>query len=418
VSAAALASLGLLLATAQGFEQRPERCESDLLLDLRLPPSVELDQLAPALSATGLRAVLLLRPAQVEGLEALVSELQAEGHELGLWVPGVQLPGPQPGSPGLSWGELRRDRRQLRRVSGQPVRAAGAPRLERGIEGSLDIFGFTLLLPAADGVLQAPRSSLDLQGRTGSGVVLWPVQPRSADEIRGPEGSLTALLDRSAAALERGEHPVVRLSLPATVALRHSALLGSWRQEVLEPCGAALLSRPEAERATRDWLREQARRPAHSPLPAPSAPAVGLVGEDQLTRLAEGIIVSVEAGGTLPRSPDGELDLCQAWLALALASLGQSPPLAVHRVRPPQGSSRSVLPPEGIALERAALLAAVAGQIPAPEQQIPSFVRVGEQALTAAELLYALALAHRGDPIIQARPAFSPAPFTPGLGWD
>jgi hypothetical protein len=418
VTFAGLFLIGLGAAPALAFDRLPDQCEADLLLDLRLPPTVELSELAPALAATGLRAVILIRPEQAEGAGELVSSLQGQGHELGLWVPGVVHPSRPPSGPGLSWGELRRDRRRLRHVTGSPVRAAGSPRLDPVVEGSLEIFGFTTLLPSPDGLAQPPRAIQDLQRNGGSGVVLWPVQPLEADAQMGSEGALAALLDRSTALLEEGPHPVIRLSLPASVVLRHGSVLERWRRQVLEPCGAASLTREQAERSTRAWIRDQGRRAGERSTPEVPPEPPPLLDAEGIQRAAAQIIESVERDGSLPRSLDCGLTLAQAWAILAQASLEQSAPLPVLDVLPPQASPRSVLPAEGVVIPRALLLTSIEGLVPAEGQQVPSFARIGPEALTAAELLYVLALAALARDPIRALPTYSPAPYSPGLGWD
>lgn len=411
------------------FTQHPPTCQADLLLDVRLPPSVELPELTAAMAPLEQPWILLARPAQLEGWDAELAALEAVGAEAGLWLPWPKEPDPsRAGSPTASWGRLRADRRSLRRATGQPARAAGSSSLSRQLEGSLEVFGFTLLLPAPDGLVQPPRRSIDLQGLQGSGVVLWPVQPSTRDGALGDGAAMAALLDRTAAALGAGEHPVVRLSLPAPLALRHSALLHSWHATVLAPCGAELLSREKAEDAVLAWLRA-GERPSGllgllgAPASQPSteedpAPSGRVVDAPEIEAVAHALACT--PGATLPRrlGPDGDLTLTQAWQALSMALQDQEPPLPLHPLLPPQSSPRSVLGPDGASIPASEITQAVALLAPGPGQQVPSFARVGGYALTGAELLCAMAAAVAGQDPVRVSPTYSPDPYAPGLGWD
>ena len=425
-SAAIIALPALLLsggvqASAPVFERRPEHCQAGLLVDISLPPGVELPELAKALAPLDIPAVILAKPPQLEGWPSEVQALEASGAELGLWLSQTKDAPSRPGSsPMASWARLRQERRDLRRATGHAPRAAGAAKISTALEGSLDIFGFTFLLPAPDGLLQAPRRTTDLQGIEGSSVVLWPVQVLEQDGALGPSGGLAALLDRTALALERGDHPVVRLHLTAGAILRDGPLLARWQAEVLAPCGASLLDRAQAEEAVLGWLRgrERAGGPSVAVAQAAQAEPNRTVSLAELSILADQLACDPAGGATLPRVAGEQLALDQAFLALALALSGRAPPLPLHPVLPPQSSPRSVLPPDGATLEIRTLQQALQPLLPGPGQQIPSFARVGEQALTSAELLCAMASAVAGDDPVRVTRTYSPDPFAPGLGWD
>lgn len=417
----------MLLQTAAGtapsttFEQRPERCQAQLLVDVTLDPNAELPELAQALETVQLPVLLLVRPPQIEGWTDVVDVLQAEGVELGLLAQWPEpLPEPVRSDVTIGWSRLRQERRELRRATGSAPRVAGVTALSPALEGSLDIFGYSLLLPAVDGLLQAPRRNLDLQGSASSGIVIWPVQPLEDDERLGSAGGLEALLDRAALALERGDHPVVRVTVSASMMSRHGALLQRWWEEVVHPCGAAALSRAQAEDAVRAWLRDGQRgvgQASPQPRPSTSTEATAIVDADQLMRAAEELACTAAGGATLPRTAGHGLDLTQAWLALSLALAGQQPPLTLYPVLAPRSSPRSVLPPEGVSVSSDDLRSAGSTLTPRPGQQVSSFARVGDQALTAAELLCAMASAFRGEDPVTVTRTYSPDPYAPGLGW-
>ncbi len=410
------------------FGQQPEACQADLLLDVTLPPRVELPALLATLAPLGQPFIVLARPAQLEGWPAEIEALEALGGEAGLWLSWPREPSPgHSGSPTASWSRLRADRRELRRAAGHAPRAAGTSQLSPQLEGSLDVFGFTLLLPAPDGLEAAPRRVVDLQGLQGTGVVILPIQPLEQDEALGDEAGLAALLDRTAAALELGAAPVVRVSLPAPVAMRQAALLQRWQREVLEPCGAALLGREQAEEAVLAWLRTADRptgllgmlvAPAAEKPPSAVAPPPRSVDDDELELVADALACSPTAGATLPHRVGDDLTLTQAWLALSMALRGGDPPLPLHPFLPPQTSPRSVLAPSGASIPAGDLRQVVIQLAPKPGQQVPSFTRVGEHALTAAELLCAMAGAVQGQDPVLVTTTYSPEPYSPGLGWD
>jgi len=416
--------LTLGVAPLQGspsFEQRPVTCQAGLLVDVTLGPDTELGALVQAMEAMELSWLILTRPPQVEGQTPELAALTAAEIELGLWLDWPRVPDDVSAlPPTASWGRLRQDRRELRRAMGQPPRAAGASHLPRGLEGSLEIFGFTLLLPAPDGLFQAPRRTVDLQGNAGAGLVLWSVQPLRQDGELGPQGGLEALLDRTAVALAQVEHPVVRLSLPARTVLAQGELLETWRLRVLEPCGAELYDRGQAEDALRAWLRKQPRERGSAelqPVALADPTDARSIDADTLSTAAADLTCS-PAGTTLPRRVADGLSLSETWLGLSMALTGASPPYTLHPVQPPQSSPRSVLPAEGAIIPLAQLQASVAEIAPAPGQQLPSFVRIGAYGLTSAELLCAMAAGVQGQDPVRVGRTYSPNPYSLGLGWD
>jgi len=416
-----LLSLGATQPSAEpSFEQRPEICQAGLMVDVTLGSDTDLRALVPAMEAMELSRLILTRPPTIEGHTQALEALAAANIELGLWLDWPRVPDDVSAlPPTASWGRLRQDRREIRRALGQPPRAAGASHLPRDLEGSLEIFGFTLLLPAPDGLIQAPRRVVDLQGGEGAGLVLWPVQPLRKDGDLGPQGGLEALLDRTAAALAQGEHPVVRLSLPARTVVAQSELLETWRRQVLEPCGAEIYERTHAEEALRAWLRKQPReRGSAEPQTVAAVPVdTRSIDADTLSIAAEDLACS-PAGATLPRRVADGLSLSETWLGFSLALAGASPPYTLHPVLPPQSSPRSVLPAKGANIPLEQLRASVAEIAPAPGQQLPSFVRIGAYGLTSAELLCAMAAGVRGQDPVHVSRSYSPNPFSPGLGWD
>ena len=405
------------------FTHLPSTCRADLLVDVTLPPSVDLPVLVDALTPVGLPVIVLARPAQLEGFGDVLDELEATGGEAGLWLHWPRdITEGSGANPAATWSRLRTDRRDLRRATGRPPRAVGSSHLPPGLEGSLDVFGFSLLLPAPDGLTGAPRRTVDLRGLEAAGVVIHPVQAKARDAEAGPNGGFGPLLDRTAQALEASDPPVVRLTIAAPVVLRHAETLERWRREVLEPCGAAVISRPRAEDAVRAWIREL-ERAGSSPYgeqsrgaSSPTLDPLPTVDSAELKLLAEQLACSTDGGATLPKRV-GDLDLSQAWLALASALDDHPPPLGLHSVLAPQSSPRSVLPSVGVTLPADTLRLAAGDLAPGPGQQIPSFARIGDHALTAAEALCAMAGAVLGQDPVQVTRTYSPEPYAPGLGW-
>jgi hypothetical protein len=396
----------------------PDRCAADLLVDSTLSRDTDLGGFAPTLIELGLPTLLLVNAAQIEGFEAELEALAATGIEIGLWspAPSVLLPVEQR-SLAASWTRIRQERRAIKRAVGRAPRAAGTGRLDPSMEAALDVLGFGLVLPAPDGLMEPPRRAVDPQGLEGSAVVLWPVQPQ-LDSDDGPWD----LLDRTARALEAGAQPVIRLSIPSALLGSQADLLQAWRRDVLEPCGASILGREAAEDSLRAWLRARAwasggRRIFTPPAPPPGSPPSGpSLPRAALVAVAESLACD-ESRGTLPRRPAGVDDLSLAWLALSMQLAGTEPPLQLYAVRAPQSSPRSTLPPEGLVIDPEALRSIAADLVPGPGQQIPSFVRVGGQALTAAELLCAMAATVVGRDPVLVHPTYSPDPYAPGLGW-
>ncbi len=397
------------------FSEQPERCAADLLLDVRLGRDSGLVETAEALAPLGVEALLLVRPGQVEGIPEVAATLDNAGLEAGLWLHWPREP-TSGGSPSATWSQLRRDRRGLRRAVGQTPKAVGTARLSPALEGSLEIFGFTLQLPAPDGVQQAPRRSRDPRNIEGSGLVLWPVQPSEADASLGAEGAIAALLDRVAADLADGGPPVVRLSLPARLATRHIPLLDRWNREVLEPCGAAVVGRVEAERALKAWLRTSPADATATTELDGSGPAQTVVPQE--LELAAASLGCGTEGATLPRTVGQGLALSETWLALSFALSETVPPWELHPVLPPQASPRSVLPSGGVVIDAEELRASVAQLVPTRGAQLPAFARVGEHALTSAELLCAMAGVYLGSDPVRVVRTYSPDPYSPGLGWE
>ncbi len=236
--------------------------------------------------------------------------------------------------------------------------------------------------------------------------------------------SLAALLDRTAIALGAGDQPVVRLSLPPEIASAGLVpLLARWREEVLLPCGASVISSREAEVAARAWLRSRTSgwgailgaRPEPEP-PEPVIPPS--VIERSVVRTAAQALPCDAPGATLPRTLPGDIALTEVFAALAWSLANpESDTIQVTALRAPQTSPRSVLGPEGARLEGALLKHAVGELTLRPGDQIPAFLRIGEHALTAAELLCAMAGVVDGQEAVLIHTTYNPDPYAPGLGW-
>ncbi len=407
------------------FEATPAQCRASLLVDVRLANPTRIEPVARALREASIPSVLLVRSATLDGFEPSLDAAMEAGHELGLLLEqskGGKRDAQRPTS--SPWIRIRNEARDLRRSTRKPPRAVGILTTTPGLEGVLEMLGFTLLLPAPGAALEAPRRSEDPQGSKGAAIVLTAVEPGEGSDGTGGEGALAATLDRVALALELGAHPVVRLSLPSGLeAAGLTPLLARWRAEVLEPCGAEILTSREAESAVRVWLHGQSSPWAtlfgrsSAPLPPEEPPPMRVVAPGELLAAIDALPCD-RPGSTLPRTLPGNLSLTEAYGALAqYLQEPARPEITVPALLPPQSSPRSVLGPVGASLPASAIRQTFAELSPKEGDQVPSFLRVSDQALTAPELLCAMAGAALAQDPVKVNATYSPAPYTPGLGW-
>ncbi|MFH1468229.1 MAG: hypothetical protein ABIO70_27830 [Pseudomonadota bacterium] len=426
---ARLATLWLLLAGARAepappeapspFAAHPAHCHADLLVDVGAAPGDAGGgwlAIGPRLPGALLLVPGLMASEDPSGLAALV----AGGAQLGLASEPLSHRGRLDGRSLLA--QARANRRALRRATGTSVDAATMAGDAPLQEAVLAVLGLVLLLPPGDLVLGPPRFARGTQGTLATSVVL-PATAFSGPQGGVPDAALAASLDAAARALEAGEVPVVRLALDGpALAAGDIDLLERWRREVADPCGARLLPPREASRTLRAWLqRGGAQRLAAAGGAGPEAPPPASsrrLEAAEVIEAAAALSCGRSGGDVLPRSLPPGLDLTDAFQAFTLLlALGEGP-VTLRPLRPPQSSPRSVLGAQGATLPAAAVRAAAADLAPGLRDQIPAFHRVGDTALTAAELLCAMGRVLQGEDPVTLTGVFSPDPFAAGLGWS
>jgi hypothetical protein len=310
--------------------------------------------------------------------------------------------------------ELKTRLKPLYQIVGR-VRVVVAPIGNKGSEALLGRAGFRTLVNLDGPAVATPRYAGHFEGQPVVNVVLHagPYEgPCGPDPRVGP--FTPAAADRVATVLQRAERdssPVVRLALDGSRRGEHDAtVLGRWLDDIVLP-GKVTLS--TANDARLEALKDFRRGVDDAPPPEESLGGRRVPASD--VRAAAEALRDVTL---LPRSLPGGLGPTEAFYAflLTLQATDAEAPVRIGALRGPGTLAETTmigpveLSPDDVKRTAAALLAA----LPA---EVPSALPVGDQLLTASELLLAMASVIRGDDPAVTHPVDVPEPNERGLGW-
>jgi hypothetical protein len=416
-------------ATATGgeFAQPLQNVDADLVVEVVVDSAaLSLVPIAKALERAGYSATFLVSANDALGLSASVRLLDGMGHEVGLLFDAAEafsVTKPEVLERidiARFWRRVRDDRRRLRKISGRAVRVVAVPEFPRALEVALDGLGqlSTVLLFDLDN-RHAPRHIVGVNGVVGRAVVLPPGPYGEACPLGSELPAWTpAAFDRVSLTLLRASNrfarPIVRMGLStARWSDEAEPLLSRYRVQVLEPAGVEIV-------LARKVVSGVGGLPTRTVRQAPTVLGTDVGRAVVSTDLSRAAAV-LAAGGTLPQTLPGGLNLTEAYLALVRALAREQVPVGVQlwRLEPPAEAAPSLLPESGISLPVAEIRSLARTLEPVLLGQVPGFLEVDGRLLTAAEFLCAMARSLEADPngVVRVEPTFSPDPFAPGLGW-
>lgn len=313
----------------------------------------------------------------------------------------------------VSLRPIRRSLRPVRKVAGR-TRTVVAPIGNRASEAMLGRAGFRELIDATAPAGAGSRYAGILEGMQRINVVFpgGPYQgPCGPDPRVGP--FTPAAADRAARAIQQAAAvpgaPVVRVALIGKDgAPTDGEVLVRWVTEILGPGGVTVVTPRQARLAALSALQKG----------IDMSQAVASVGRVVSLKDAVAAAEALRTVTTVPRGLPGDLTPSEAFYAWTLVVAGRDDGSAV-RIRSLSGPSndartslKGVVPvsADDLRATAKALLAAMPAEVPAA-------IPVGDQLLTASELLMALASLVRGDDPVETRPVAVPDPNARGLGW-
>ncbi|NCG19212.1 MAG: hypothetical protein GWP91_09390 [Rhodobacterales bacterium] len=404
----------------QSFQVMPpaERHSVHLILEL-WPTQAEHTSWAlsvlDAVESQGQHVTLILPLPPPEGAEpwslALAERAAAGGHEVGVQFVHQDLPVDTMASPRPFMQRMK----TLRKAAGG-VKLAVAPLPSRSTEALLGRLGFRTLLQSRGSATATPRLSAVFEGQPRIGAVLQTGPYAGACGTRPEVVSFTpAAADRVTQTLWGAARldgvPVMRAAIQGQTEVGHDAeVVGRWIDEVLSPAGQGLSSGERSRADAVAYFRTGKTMEAN----ALDTGGGRLVHIGVLKKVAE----SLADENILPRILPGDLNLSEAFLGFTLILAGQTEGEVVRlsALAGPELHSDSRL--KGItAVEKSALIALATALVAELPKRVPANLPVGNQLLTATEVLTAMASVLREDQPPSTWPTAAPDPNAPGQGW-
>ena len=367
-----------------------------LVLELRGPPE-GLEPLLQGLETRGVGATIVFdSPREAAGWMSLAER----GHELALRLDTAEWDATH----GTWSSELRSNGKAWKRATQQPLKTVVVSSIPRPGELAANQQRLETVLVEAPGRAHLAPSLDGSHGRT----LVMPQSQLCTEQL----GELhRAQLDELAAGLQAVP---TKLELALRVPLVSSELdpseqelLLAWLDEVALPSGAVVRTAAQLEPRLPTRRVPDAQRPE----------GVRPVDVAELRRAGQALL---EAGERLPAELPGPLTPTELYLGLAQALAAEEMPeqVVLHALGPPAEeatSTRSGPVTAGQVRETAARLA------PFLRGGVPAYVEVGEQTLTAGELLAAMAWVLQNEPTDETEvPLVTPRsanPYAEDLGW-
>lgn len=362
-----------------------------------------------ALEARGLVGIVVLPPDPPDPQTvSLIESSTGAGHEIAVVLPASAVPQDVL----AKVGPLRRSLKPLR-SAGARLNTVHAPIGSRASEAMLGRAGFHALINTAAPPTAAPRLAGHLEGQPRINVVMHGGAyegPCGPDPRVGPFTPRAA--DRAARAIQRAQStdgvPVVRVALDGgRGSPDDAAVLGRWIDEVLVSGGVQIV----APNVARQAVLQSIRRGLEIAPAAEGGRVVSIAEATEAAHALQGVTV-------VPRTLPGELTPTEAFYAFALIAAEHNDGVAVRigALQGPTTRASSTLSGE-TPLEREAVQATARALLSAMPDAVPAAMRVGDQLLTASELLLALASVVRGDASVATHPVSVADPNMRGLGW-
>ena len=370
-----------------------------------------LEGLEPALERleeSGVTATIVVPSSLLKGNEELLYGAQARGHALAMRAPASEiLSTPPPAMPAPYLDAIKAQQKRFKKSLGERPTIWSSDGLltlagELGVEQSRLTH---VIVDSQDGVAhRVPRPD----GTRGVALVM-PASPIGCKGVVDPD---FWHLDHATRILMKAPElrlPALRLRMElAELDQQGLETLGTWVDEVMLPADVAFVT---VDNITAEIPRSQ----------APSGPPPGRpISPEQLQAAAK----ALAAQPSLPRSV-GAFSLTEIFLAFchhasALYTELEAPPqIFIGPLKAPQESTRSS---RKTPVTAAQVLAAGHDLAPKLRGYIPSLADVGDQLLTARELLWSLAWVIDTNPEGATEVPFpetikDPDPSAVGLGW-
>ena len=332
-------------------------------------------------------------------------------HELGVYLGDGQIPIDPTNGP----KEIRLNIKELAKLAGRP-RSIATALPTRVAEAILGKAGFRNFLIQQGASTATPRPAVVFEGQPSLGVVFPPgpyAGPCGTAPLVGPFSVGAA--DRVTQTLHGASRSrgvgVVRVGLDGKRrSPNDKVVLERWLDQIILPSSITVASPNKARAISRQHFRTGD--------PADFDPSLTAGGRLVAVEDAKAAATSLIDLSTLPRELNQHLTLTEAFLTFAkiVANDVEGSVVRLGAIGGPRSNSttalagRTTFPREAVVKSATALLASL-------PNDIPSALPVGDQLLSASELLLLYASVVRGDEEPSTHPVASPEPNEPGLGW-